>query len=165
MRRLTVAAALAFLTGCTSPNEPLRFDETATMLSVLDPRADKQLTRGFFPVEGSGRWTARLFSATLKPPPNAARKGAVLVLRFGIPASSIEALHSIQVSAQIAGVRLAPEEYRQAGEFEYRRDAPAEAFRDRGVTVDFTLDKAFGPHEGERRELGVVVSTVGFEAK
>lgn len=166
MRRLSVAATLAFIIGCASRDEPLRFDGTAIMLNVFDPRADKQLTKGFFPVETLGRWTGRTFSVTLKPPPNAARKGAVLLLRAGIPGPSIAVLHSIRVSAAVNGVALPAQEYVKAGEFDYVPDVPASAFRAGGnTTVDFALDKALPPSGSERRELGVVVNTIGFEAK
>ncbi|MGA2595589.1 MAG: hypothetical protein ABSH09_01125 [Bryobacteraceae bacterium] len=165
MRRLIGAAAFSLLAGCGGSYETPRFDDTAIMLNVADQRADKQLTRGFFPLEGTGRWTGRSFSATLKPPPTAARKGAVLMLRFGIPGTSIDAMHSIQISAAVNGVALKPQEYTQAGEFEYVRDVPAAAFRSGDAAVDFSLDKALAAGGNERRELGVIVNTVGFESK
>lgn len=165
MRRLSAATLLVFITGCASGDDPLRFDDTATMLNVFDPRADKQLSKGFFPGDAQGRWTGRTFSAILKPPPTAARKGAVLLLRFGIPGPSIDVLRSIQVSGVVNGVALAPEEYVKAGEFDYVRDVPAAAFRGGDATVDFSLDKALPPGPIERRELGVVANTIGFEAK
>ena len=135
------------------------------MLQIADPRADKQLTRGFFTVEGSGRWTGRKFSATLKPPPTAASKGAILMLQFGIPEPSINVLHSIQVSASVNGVALAPQEYTTAGDHQYSRDVPGSAFREGNATVDFALDKTLPPAAAEHRELGIIVNTVGFEAK
>jgi len=165
VRRLSAVAILAFITGCASRDEPLRFDDTATMLNVFDPRADKQLTKGFFPAFAQGRWTGRTFSATLKPPPTAARKGAFLLLRFGIPGTSINVLHSIQVSGVVNGVRLPPEEYLKAGEFDYVRDVPASAFHGSDATVDFVLDKTLPPAGIEGRALGVVANTIGFEAK
>ncbi len=87
------------------------------------------------------------------------------MLRFGIPESSIRALHSVQISAAVSGVTLTPQEYTQAGEFEYIRDVPATAFRGGDAIVDFTLDKALPAGGNERRELGVIVNTVGFESK
>lgn len=165
MWRLSALAALTLLAGCTSSDEPLRFDATATMLHVLDQRAGKQLLQGFYPADGPGRWTGRTFSATLKPPPAAARKGAVLLLRFGIPGTSIAALHSIRLSAIVNGVELAPESYDKAGEFDYVRDVPAAAFRGGNAMVNFALDKALPPGTLDARELGVVAKTIGFEAK
>ena len=162
---LTVAASIALLSGCESRNEPLRFNDTATMLSIFDPRADRQLTKGFFPIDGPGRWTGRTFSAILKPPPSASGKGAILLLRAGIPGPSIDILHSIRVSAVVNSVALAPEEYVRAGDFDYVREVPASAFHADNATVDFALDKAVPPTGSERRELGVVLKIVGFEAK
>jgi hypothetical protein len=164
-RSLSVTALIVLLAGCTSNEQPIPLDQPATMLNVSDPRAGKQLVKGFFNDAGPGRWTGRTFSAILKPPPTAARKGAILVLRFGIPGPSIDRLRTIAVSASVNGVALAPEEYAKAGEFLYIREVPAASFRNGNATVDFALDKALPPGATEHRELGVVVNTVGFEAK
>jgi len=165
VRRLGAIALFVLLSGCSSQDNTIRFDDTAIMLNMADPRANKQLVSGFFGNEGLGRWTGRTFQTVLKPPPAAARKGAILVLRAGVPASSIERLRTIQIRASVNGVAMAPQEYSQAGEFLYIRDVPARAFGNGNATVDFTLDKALPPSGPERRELGVVVNTVGFEAK
>ncbi len=135
------------------------------MLNISDPRAAKQFTSGFFGVEGGGRWTGRNFSVILKPPPAAPRAGAVLLLRFGIPASSIARLRSIRVSASVNGAALQPREFTAAGAFDYERDVPPSAFHGGNAMVDFALDKALPPSAEEQRELGIVVNTVGFEAK
>ena len=101
----------------------------------------------------------------MKPPPTAAKKGAILLLRAGIPGPSIAIVHSISVSAVVNGVALAPEEFMRAGDFDYVREVPASAFHADHATVAFALDKAVPPTGSERRELGVVLKTVGFEAK
>jgi len=135
------------------------------MLSTADPRADKQLISGFFGNEGLGRWTGRTFRAVLKPPPAAGRKGAIVVVRFGVPKSSMDVLGSMHLSATVNGVALAPQEYIRSGEADYIRDVPATAFRGGNATVDFVLDKVLPASGNERRDLGVVVTTIGFEAK
>ena len=165
MWRLGAPALFAILAGCSSNEQAIRLDEPATMLNVSDPRAEKQFVKGFFNDAGPGRWTGRTFSALLKPPPTAARKGAILVLRFGIPGPSIDRLRTIAVSASVNGLALATEEYAKAGEFLYIREVPAASFRSGNASVDFSLDKALQPSATEHRELGVVVNTVGFEAK
>ena len=78
-----------------------------------------------------------------------------------------EGRHKEVLSKLVAayGIRLAPEEYVKAGEFDYVRDVPVGAFRGGNVTVEFALDKALPPGGVERRELGVVANTIGFEAK
>ena len=166
MRRLSAAATLALITGCASRHQAIGFDDAATVLNIFDPRADKQLLKGFFPLEPMGRWTTRSFSVMLKPPPNAARKGALLRLRFEIAEQSINVLHTIRVSAAVNGVALLPQAFVKPGEWDYVQDVPASAFR--GVdsrTVDFALDKALPQFGSERRELGVIANTIGFEAK
>jgi len=165
VRRLSAPALLLLLFGCSFEDNAIRFDSMATMLNTGDPRANKQLISGFWGYEGLGRWTGRTFRAVLRPPAAAARKGAILVLRAGVPASSIERLRTIQIGASVNGVAVPPQEYSQAGEFLYIRDVPARAFANGNATVDFTLDKALPPSGSEHRELGVVVNTVGFEAK
>ena len=165
-----VSFALASGAACSSPDPATRQDSTATMLHMADPRAEKQLTTGFYPFFGEGRWTQGKFSAILKPPPTAARKGALLVLRFGLPETSINALHAIQVSAAVNGLGLKPETFTKPGEFDYIREVPNAAFnetatRDSMARVDFALDKTMPPHDAETRELGILVNIVGFEAK
>jgi hypothetical protein len=161
----TVPALFALLTSCTSREDPIRLDEVATMLNISDPRAEKQLVSGFFHDEGPGRWTGRTFRAILKPPPTAARNGAILVLRAGFPGSSIDRLGPIQIAASVNGVAVAPQQYTKAGEFLYIREVPARAFGNGNAAVDFALDKALPPGGNEHRELGVVANTIGFEAK
>jgi len=58
-----------------------------------------------------------------------------------------------------------PTTYTQLGKHQYRRDVPASALQKDFVNVDFSLDKYLQPQETEGRELGVVVSLVGLEAK
>jgi hypothetical protein len=132
---------------------------------MADPRADRQLNSGFYALYGWGRFTGRTFSATLNPPPTAARKGALLVLRFGLPETSIEALHSVELSARVNGIAIAPQTYAKPGEFMYVRDVPAAAFRDKNALVVFALNKVMPPHGAESREIGLLANTVGFEAK
>ena len=165
MRRLSAPALFVLLSGCSSQDNTIRFDDTATMLNTADPRADKQLVSGFFGNEGLGRWTGRTFRAILKPPPAAARKGAIVVLRFGVPKTSMDVLGSIHLSAIVNGVALSAHEYSKDGQADYIRDVPATAFRDGNATVDFVLDKVLPASGNERRDLGVVVTTIGFEAK
>jgi hypothetical protein len=137
----------------------------ASMLSVADPRAPSQLIEGFSPLTNDRRWTGRRFSARLKTPKNAAQRGAVLELTFGLPDTSLARLHSIGLSASVNGVALAPERYSTAGDFTYSRDVPPAALQDFAAVAIFTLDRVLPPSGQEARELGLSVSAVGFEAK
>ncbi len=138
----------------------------ATAVDVADPRAAVQLVRGFHDVEQKAwRWTTGKFAVTLRPPRGSSQKGATLALKFTIPEAVIAQLHSLQLSAKVNGYGVSPETYTRAGDYVYLRDVPSSALSGNAVTVDFALDKSLAPTAAEQRELGVIVSRVGFESK
>lgn len=178
MRRLELPLLVALLLctlaapACKSKKRRPPLEQTtsknglSSMLQVADPQVNLQLLKGFYDVEGgSWRWTARSFSAALRVPKNASRNGATLVLKFVIPDVLIQKLNSIQLSANVNGVALPPQEYSRPGDYTYSRDVPAAAFPADAVRVDFSLDKTLPPTPSDKRELGVIVSAIGFEAK
>jgi hypothetical protein len=177
MRRTLLAAALAALlclapAGCRSRRK-VNVQQTeeeapslASMVHVADPKVSAQLVNGFYGVEQNAwRWTAGKFSVLLRPPRGAAQKGATLQLKFAVPDPIIAKLKAISLAASIGGKPLSPETYTQPGEFTYSRDVAADLLTGEAVKVDFALDKTLPPANGDQRELGVVVSVVGFEAK
>jgi hypothetical protein len=177
MRRLILVLfllipALIFTTaGCkrkkrnqAASDEPIT--GLATVLNTADPRVAPQLLHGFHTIEGNAwRWTAGDFAAVLKPPAGADQKGATLVFRFAIPDTSMRQLQSLTLSTSVNGTPLPPETYTSAGEHAYSRDVPPEALKKDTATVEFTLDKYLHPSGAERRDLGVVASMIGFQAK
>jgi hypothetical protein len=175
MRRLTgtlllIALVLVFPVACKKKRKraPVVFDDgmLASMVQTADPRASVQLVRGFYSVEGNAwRWTSRNFTVSLRPPKTAAQTGARLVLKLAVPEVSIQRLKSVKLSATVNGYALPPEEYAKPGDYTYSCDVPPSALTGNAVTVDFTLDKALPPTASDQRELGVVVSMIGFEAK
>lgn len=168
---ILLISILAAAAGCKSTqSKPQATIEEApalaSMLQVSDPKAAAQLVKGFYDVEaGSWRWTARQFSATLSPPATAAERGARLILRLTVPDPVIEKLSSVKLSASVEGAALGEETFSKAGPYVYSRDVPAAALTKPAVVVDFSLDKSLPPTASDLRELGVVVSAVGFEAK
>jgi hypothetical protein len=74
-------------------------------------------------------------------------------------------LQSVTLSASVNGTQLPPETYTAAGEQTYSHDVPPEALRKDSATVEFALDKYVHPSGAERRDLGVVASMIGFQAK
>ena len=60
---------------------------------------------------------------------------------------------------------LPEETYTKPGAYVYSRDVAAQALAKRVVAVSFALDKYLPPGDPDRRELGVVVTAVGFEAE
>jgi len=137
-----------------------------TMLQMGDPNAVPQLIRGFHDVEaGAWRWTMGKFAVTLSPPPNASESGAKLIVRLMAPEAVIKKLGSVKLSASVDGVALPEETYAKDGQYVYSQDVPAQALAKRVVTVEFTLDRFLPPGEADQRELGLVVTAVGFEPK
>lgn len=180
MRRLVRTAYLAVLvsglllmvTGCKKKGREgaVRTSESggtlASMVQVADPRVAAQLIKGFYPVENRAwRWTQGKFTVALRPPRTGAQNGARLVLKFVIPDVVLDKLHSLNLSARVNGIDLPPQEYTRSGEQTYSRDVPPVALPATAVNVDFTLDKSLPPSPADNRELGVIVSAVGLEAK
>lgn len=180
MRRLTTAIviplfATLFIVGAACKRQPREAPAEATdeqgqslmtVLHVADPRASIQLLKGFHDIEqGAWRWTMRNFSVALRPPAGAAQNGAMLELKFSVPDPVIERLKSVTLSAKVGGTPLQSETYSKPGQHIYSREVPAAALVVDAVTVDFALDKAFPPSPADQRELGVVVTSVGFEIK
>jgi len=176
VRRLTGAARLLvialFLASLGCKQHPKRVaaserEELASMISTADPLSAGQFTRGLYPIDPgvAWRWTAKDFTVSLRPPRDAAQKGAQLVLQFTIPDAVIQSLKSMTLSASIGGLKLAPEEYKAAGGYSYTRDVPAENLKGANIPVDFALDKVLPPSGAETRELGIIVSKVGLKIK
>jgi hypothetical protein len=137
-----------------------------SVVATADPHVAAQLLSGFYGVEqNSWRWTAGRFSVLLRPPRTAAANGAVLQLKFAIPDVALAKMKAVSLSAYVNGTALAPESYTQAGQFIYSRDVPANLLAGDVARVDFSLDKTIAPTAADRRELGVVVSLVGFQPR
>lgn len=174
-RRVVILAACCLLlapAGCKR-NQKIRVQQTeeeqttlATVLHVADPRAGAQLLSGFYDVEQNAwRWTMGSFSVLLRPPKRADQEGAILQLRFTVPDAVLAKLKTISLSATVNGTGLTPESYTQPGEFTYSREVPARLLAGEAVKVEFKLDKFLPPSDLDQRELGVIVTMVGFEVK
>jgi hypothetical protein len=159
----------ALLTACSRKSSevpaappPEQPASAGSVLEMADPQAVPQLVKGFHGVEqGRWRWTEKQFSVTLRPP--APGKPATLQLKLALPDVLIKRLQSVTLSATVNGVALPSETYTEAGAHAYTQSVPANALTGESVRVDFSLDKALAPSDSDRRELGVVVSSVGLE--
>ena len=182
MRRLNgnaraATALLAVLTAigagaCRKPKakqDRVVLDDTAGILPVIhasDPRAAVQLLRGFHELENNAwRWTTGEFAVALHPPNGAAQKGARLLFKFTLPDGAVAKIKSVTLSAKVNGVDLAPETYSKPGDFTYDREVPASALNADSVTATFKLDKFIAANDGDQRDLGVIMTLVGFESK
>jgi hypothetical protein len=171
MRKLLIAALLLAAPACKRAQ--VRHVDTveevprlASSFQIGDGTMSKQLAGGFHDIEsGSWRWTMQKFAVTLAPPPHAGQQGAVLELHLTVPPSSIQKLGSQTLTASIGGTALGPETYTQPGEHVYRRDVAANLLTGDTVRVDFELDKAVPPGDVDKRELGVVATSVRLVAR
>jgi hypothetical protein len=174
MRRIlaTTLAVCLLLAGCKRDRK-IRVQQTeeegvslASVISFGDARAAPQLLKGFYGIEEKAwRWTMGQFSVALRPPRNAALKGATLHFKFTLPEAVLSKVKTVSLSASVNGTALSPETYTQAGAFDYSRDVDAKLLAGDAVNVEFTLDKFLPAGMVETRELGVIATSVGFEAK
>jgi hypothetical protein len=169
---LAALAACLVLTGCRSRKKVQvqateeEAPQLASTVHTADPRVAAQLLSGFYGIEDNAwRWSAGKFTVLLRPPRTSAQKGAMLVLKFALPEPIIGPLKSVSLSATVNGTALPAETYNKAGEYTYQRDVPPNLMAGEAVKVEFAMDKALPPSSSDQRELGLVVSVVGFEPK
>jgi hypothetical protein len=170
-----LAASAVWCVGCSNDKRvPVKetVEEAPTapkLLSAInmgDPKAEKQLLSGLYAIEANAwRWTAKDFSVALRPPTGSAAQGATLDFALSVPEAAIDKLHGITLSATVNGTALAPETYSHEGGAEYKRELAPNLLAGDLVRIDFHLDKAMPPANGDMRQLGVVARSVALEAK
>ena len=174
MRRLAIllSASLFLVGGCqrrqrANPAATIEEEgELATSISVVDPQDATQLLSGFHAVEdGAWRWSMKKFAVSLATPTGAVRKGATLVLNFALPDAVAGKMVGVAVTPSVAGQPLKPCKVTKSGEQACEFDVPAAALKTEAVVVEFELDRAVEPGEGDSRQLGLVVSRIGLTAK
>lgn len=164
-----VSGLLLVEEGCGSntvaPSPPAA--EEADLLAELPmahPDAPQQLLRGFHEVEqGAWRWTMRRFSLVLQVPESATDKGIRLRLDLTVPEPVLRSRPEVTLSATAGGAPLAPETYRQPGDYAYLRHVRGLVPSQSAVRLDFELDHAIPPSPSDPRELGIVVRSVRLE--
>lgn len=175
MRRLGFYAAVwailvAGIGACRrATTEPATIEEPAALASTVrmdDPKAIVQLVKGFHQLEnGAWRWTQGKFAVNLQPPVSAATKGAYLVMKFTIPEIVIDNNKDVTINASVNGEHLPPAAYRTVGEQTLKLNVPASVLSGDAVRCDFVLDKVMPPSSQEKRELGVIVQSIGLQKK
>jgi len=173
-RRVIALCVFVFLLcGCRSRQKKLAVQQTdedgatlATMIFMGDTKSAPQLLKGFHTIEEGGwRWTTGKFAVALRPPRNAAVRGAILHLKFALPEAVLAKLQKVTLTAAVGGTPLPPETYTKSGDFDYAREVDRNLLGTDAVNVEFTLDKFLPAGMIEQRELGVIATSVGFEAK
>jgi SAM-dependent methyltransferase len=134
--------------GATDGSDPVDRDQRAFCLL----RSCFTLAEGWHAREGGAwRWTARTFSAELP-------RRRSFELRVHVPAVMVQRFGSVTLRALADGVELAPETWRAAGDYVYRRRIPAGAGE--RVRLEFRLSEALPPDEQDRRERGIIVNAL-----
>ena len=161
---LALTVLLLLLTpACHRHRRPGQTDRTT--IYTNDPSTADRLT-GFWEIENRAwRWSSKEFTARVRVPSGADAQGAAVALHFEIPQAQMAALGPMTLSGDAGGVHLPPKTYSTPGAYVYRENLPPSVFDDGDVTVSFTVDKARRPPGGDRRLLGVIVESIGFEKK
>ena len=169
---IALGVCLLLLAGCKHREKKIQAqtdEDGATLASVVgmgDAKTASQLLKGFHNVEESSwRWTMGQFAVALRPPRNAVARGAVLHFKFVLPEAVLAKVPKMSLSAAINGTPLPPETYTTSGEMDYTRAVDGKLLAGDAVNVEFTLDKFIPAGMIEQRELGVIATSVGFEAK
>ena len=160
------------LAGCSGKHGTVPNDEGAaapSLASVIrmgDTTASGQLISGFYPPENSSwRWTGKKFSVLLRWPPSAAQQGADLTFAFNVPDTVIQSLKTITLSVSINGTVLKSAEYSAPGDYVFTVDVPANLLSTDTLKADFALDKSVPPGTVDKRELGIIATSVGLATK
>ncbi len=174
MRRIAVLVLLAgvLAAGCKRKHHPNpsatieEESELASSISVAEPRDASQLLSGFYNLEQNAwRWSMKKFAVTLAPPLNGALRGATLELQCSLPDVIAAKMLGVLVTPTVGAVKLAPVRIDKAGDQVLKFDVPIEPLKQEAIVVQFELDKAIGPDSADSRELGLVVSHIGFVSK
>jgi hypothetical protein len=140
-----------------------REDGLASVINLADPADSAQLVRGFSSVEADAwRWSTSKFSVVLRPPTGAAQNGAKLEMHFTLHDAVVGKLGPVTVSAAVNGTPVEPETFSQAGDLTYSHAVPASALGSDVVTVEFSTDKFLAPTDKDKRELALIVKTIGL---
>jgi hypothetical protein len=118
-------------------------------LRMNAPEAEQQIVSGVYPLEnGEWRWMAKTAVILLKPPPSP----TPLVVHFFVPNEAKARQIRIEVNAQVIATKsIAPGTFTLAS-------PPIEADQ-----ITISVDKTFSV-QSDSRELGVILTEVGFRA-
>jgi hypothetical protein len=146
--------------------EPEGGPRIASSLKMSDPAAPQQLLKGFYGLEGGAwRWTAKNFSAMLRPPLASAQRGATLTFSITVPPVVIEKTSGVTLTASSGSTKLKSETYSKPGSYTFTADVPPDLLVKEAITLDFSLDKSISPGPTDSRELGIIATAIGLESK
>jgi hypothetical protein len=135
----------------------------AGQLAMSDSEHADQLARGFYQLEaGRFRWTEREFAFTLHAPRDTPRRGARLTLSLFIAPEILQG-GAPMLSCAADGVPLPPEPLDRPGPMEVVRDVPP--LEHELPVFTCTTSKSYQPSGNDKRELGVVVTSLRLQPR
>lgn len=146
--------------GAAAPAAAVRTD--FSYINTGDVRAKPQLTSGWHGIEeGSWRWTAKEAQAVLLTPRDLPVNFS---MRLYFPEEHLErAGGPVTVAVLLGGKPFVQETYSRPGAHTILKAVPADMLSKPATQVAIRLDKAVGPTDSDRRELGMVVQGFGFQ--
>jgi len=134
-------------------------------LNLGDIRSKAQLGAGWYGVEDGGwRWMSQQAEAVLRAPAPAAAAPVFEMQLFFPPDFMARAGGPVTVSVLLDGRPFARETYLQPGGYRLAQAVSRDRFTAPTVRVAIQLNRAIPPGAADRRELGAVVSRLGFVA-
>ena len=132
-----------------------------SQLNLGDVRSKAQLGSGWYGIEEGGwRWMSKQAEAMLRVPAEAA---PVFETQLFFPPGFMErAGGAVTVSVMLDGRLLTRETYLKPGGYRLAKFVPRDQLIAPNVRVTFQLNRAMPPSASDQRELGVVVSRLGF---
>jgi cephalosporin hydroxylase len=163
MRAMTrVALILACLAAlsCTRRPAPLPPPEPVSVIAIGDRGFERRLLRGFYESTGAWRWTARVFAASLDPPPSG--RDAYLELDCDLPRELMTEARTITLAARVNGREVGRQTYNSTGRRIFASRVPLGALDRKPAVVEFELDKS-ARDRTSGRELGLIALNVGLK--
>jgi len=155
----SAAAGLREFDIVTNPVDIIRelklvsHEPTVSWLPVNSPAAAYQIVSGAYGLEnGEWRWIAALATFRLRKPPGGSRFAASIF----VPPQAVPC----HVTLSVNGTRIATAAYTMAGKYDLTGTVAGEL--PDSVTAVLATDHTFRP-PGDARELGLVLTAIGFE--
>ncbi len=154
-----------FTLGDTLQSDPvsLHHDERAfVLLRSHYGLAHLRLISGWYDAEFAGwRWTKQEFSIGL--PADGARRYRRMTMRLFLPPVLIDRLGTLELRATADGQELEPALLHDPGAHTLERRLTLDARRKTESVIHFSLDKSLRAGDLDKRELGMIVSSIEFE--
>ena len=130
-------------------------------LNLGDVRSKAQLVSGWYGIEEGGwRWMSKQAEAVLRVPTETA---PVFEMQLFFPPDFMQRTGgAVTVSVRLDGRLLTRETYLHPGGYRLEKSVPREQLTGPDARVTFQLDRAMPPSASDQRELGAVVSRLGF---